>query len=162
MGNVRDEVAKNLLYYRKKSKLTQKYLAQILNVTNTSVSNWETGLNAVDMDTLHEICKLYNISMNDIFGNYANERMLELNNAERDFITKFRELDDRGKKAVDDVLRAQYLYLYPADTAKTKPKPKAKNELVFMASNGGDAPKTTEISELDIEELEKAEKIREI
>lgn len=43
MGTVRDEIAKNLLFYRKKLGLTQKELSIKLGVKNSAVSNWEKG-----------------------------------------------------------------------------------------------------------------------
>lgn len=73
MGTIRDEISKNLLYYRKKNGLTQKELADKLGVKNSAVSNWEKGLNSIDIETLFEACKVFNISINDMYGEYSNE-----------------------------------------------------------------------------------------
>ena len=69
---VKEEVAKNLMYYRKKSGLTQKDLAGRLGVTNASISNWEHGVNSIDIDTLHDACKILDVPMNSMFGIYSN------------------------------------------------------------------------------------------
>ena len=44
VGSVREEIAKNLLYYRKVNKITQKQLATYLGVNSSAVSNWENGV----------------------------------------------------------------------------------------------------------------------
>lgn len=66
--SVREEIAKNLIYYRKKAGLTQKELADKLGVKNSAVSNWEQGLNSIDIDTLMKVCEIFNISFDVISG----------------------------------------------------------------------------------------------
>lgn len=73
MGSVRDEISKNLLYYRKKSGLTQKQLAEQLGVKNTAVSNWESGTNSIDIETLVNVCKIFDVSINEMYGMYSHE-----------------------------------------------------------------------------------------
>lgn len=72
MSTVRDEIAKNLLYYRKKSGLTQKELAEKLGVKNTAVSNWESGNNSIDIDTLFRACEIFEVTLNDMYGKYSS------------------------------------------------------------------------------------------
>ena len=59
MATVKEEIAKNLLFYRKKSGLTQKELAAKLGVKNTAVSNWESGNNSIDIETLFAACEIF-------------------------------------------------------------------------------------------------------
>lgn len=73
MGIVREEISKNLLFYRKKCGLTQKELAQKIGVGVSAVSNWEKGANSIDIETLFEVCKIYGISINDMYGKFSNE-----------------------------------------------------------------------------------------
>ena len=70
MSTVRDEIAKNLLYYRKKAGYTQKQFAEFLGVKNSAVSNWENGLNSIDIETLFKACELFGITLNDMYGKY--------------------------------------------------------------------------------------------
>lgn len=65
---VREQIAKNIQYYRKKRKLTQKELARQLGVNNSAVSNWETGANSIDIDTLFRVCKILGVTANDMYG----------------------------------------------------------------------------------------------
>lgn len=73
MGNIRDEISKNLLFYRKRSGMTQKELANLLGVKNSAVSNWEKGVNSIDIETLFKACTIFDISVNEMYGIYSNE-----------------------------------------------------------------------------------------
>lgn len=68
MGNVRDIISKNLLFYRKRSGMTQKELADLLGVKNSAVSNWEKGVNSIDIETLFKACHIFSISVNEMYG----------------------------------------------------------------------------------------------
>lgn len=69
---VREEIAKNLHFYRKNRGITQKELAAKVGVTNSAISNWEKGLNSIDIDTLHNVCIALDVSISEMFGVYAN------------------------------------------------------------------------------------------
>ena len=65
--NIKETVAKNLLYYRKKNKITQKDLATQLGVKHNAISSWENGVNSIDIDTLFKVCKIFGITVNDMY-----------------------------------------------------------------------------------------------
>ena len=71
--NIKETVAKNLLYYRKKNKITQKELAEKLGVKHTAISSWENGVNSIDIDTLFQICKIFGITVNDMYASPFNQ-----------------------------------------------------------------------------------------
>lgn len=71
MKTVKEEIAANLLFYRKKAKLTQQKLADALGVKNNTVSQWESGANSIDVEVLFKICEVLNVSINDMFGIFA-------------------------------------------------------------------------------------------
>lgn len=71
MPSVREEIAKNLLFYRKKKGLTQKELAEKLGVKNTAVSNWESGNNSMDIEMLFRVCEIFGVTLNDMYGKYS-------------------------------------------------------------------------------------------
>lgn len=98
MATIREEIAKNLLYYRKKSGLTQKQLAEKLGVKNTAVSNWESGNNSVDIETLFLACKIFGVSLNDMYGIYSEESS-RLSDLECDLLGCFRNLNPEGQRA---------------------------------------------------------------
>ena len=65
--NIKEIVAKNLLFYRKKNKITQKELADQLGVKHNAISSWENGVNSIDIDTLFKVCKIFGVTVNDMY-----------------------------------------------------------------------------------------------
>jgi len=65
---VKVKVGCNIRKYREKSGLTQKQLASKLDVTNSSVSNWEQGLNNPPADMIADICEALNVSASELLG----------------------------------------------------------------------------------------------
>ena len=58
--------------------ITQEQLAEILNVSNRTVSRWETGSNMPDISLLVEIADFYDISIPEIInGERKSEKMNE-------------------------------------------------------------------------------------
>lgn len=51
---------------RKKSKLTQKQLAEKLNISFQAVSRWEKGLSAPSLDILNNLSQIFNVSIDEI------------------------------------------------------------------------------------------------
>ena len=66
---VKQTIATNLRYYRKKRNLTQKALAEALGVRHNSVSSWETGINSIDAETLAKVCGILEVSLEEMYGN---------------------------------------------------------------------------------------------
>lgn len=61
-------LGENIKKYRLKSKLTQEELASRLGKSKNVISNWERGDNKPDADIIEEICLIFNISPNQIYG----------------------------------------------------------------------------------------------
>lgn len=49
---------------RKNKGYTQKDLAEMMNVSFQAISKWERGLSLPDLETLHKLCGVFNISFN--------------------------------------------------------------------------------------------------
>ena len=58
---------KILSQLRNENNYTQDEIAEILNVNVKSVSRWENGKNLPDHSVILEICKIYNISVNEFY-----------------------------------------------------------------------------------------------
>ena len=57
----------NYLYeLRKKNKLTQRFVAYQLDVSDKAVSKWEMGKSKPDLEKLKLLATLYNVSLNDL------------------------------------------------------------------------------------------------
>lgn len=61
---------------RKEKGLTQEKFAEIVNVSNRTVSRWENGNNMPDLDILIEISDFYEIELRELLdGERKNEKM---------------------------------------------------------------------------------------
>lgn len=56
-----------ILYYRKKQKMTQAELANMIDVSQSVVSLWETGEAMPRADKLPQLAKILNCSIEDLF-----------------------------------------------------------------------------------------------
>ena len=59
---------------RKALGLTQRQLAQLLGVSNTSVSNWEKGLSRPDADMIQMLCTHLRLQPNDFYAATKTEQ----------------------------------------------------------------------------------------
>jgi transcriptional regulator with XRE-family HTH domain len=59
-------LSKKLKEAREKAKLTQKTAATLTGFSNTTISNWETGVSRPDVDSLSTLCKIYKVRPNDV------------------------------------------------------------------------------------------------
>lgn len=64
ISEINENIAKNLIYYRKAAGLTQAELAEKINYSDKSVSKWESGNGVPDVYTLMQLAKLYGVSIN--------------------------------------------------------------------------------------------------
>ena len=65
---VNERIARNLVYYRKASGLTQAELAQKINYSDKSVSKWESANGVPDIYILIKLAELYGVTVNDLIG----------------------------------------------------------------------------------------------
>jgi transcriptional regulator with XRE-family HTH domain len=63
---------KNIKNFREQKGISQSELAEKLNVTRQAVSNWETGKTQPDIDTLHKIADILEVSIDELI--YGNKR----------------------------------------------------------------------------------------
>ncbi len=57
----------NVVYYRKKKKLTQLQLAELIDVDRSHISAIELGNVGVSFDVLFKLCQILEISPKDLF-----------------------------------------------------------------------------------------------
>ena len=65
-ATIKRNISKNIVKYREKMGYSQKELANKLGVTPSRISNWEQGANCPTIDILFEVCKILQVSINDI------------------------------------------------------------------------------------------------
>lgn len=66
--NQQELLAKNLVYYRKASGLTQLELAEKFNYSDKSVSKWERGEGFPDVFVLKSLADFYGINVDDFYA----------------------------------------------------------------------------------------------
>ena len=91
------KIGKFIKEKRNEKMITQSMLAEKLNVTDRAVSKWENGYCMPDSGIIPELCKLLNITINDLFSGEVvdmkdNERKLEKNLLE---MAKLKEQKDK-------------------------------------------------------------------
>ena len=62
------ETKEILLKLRNKAGLSQEELAEKIYVTRQAVSRWETGETLPNTETLKQLSRLYNVSINTLLG----------------------------------------------------------------------------------------------
>ena len=66
-NNQQELLAKNLVYYRKASDLTQLELAEKFNYSDKSISKWERGEGFPDVFVLKSLADFYGITVDDFY-----------------------------------------------------------------------------------------------
>lgn len=61
------KIGKFIAEKRKETNLTQEQLAEKLNISKNAVSKWERGLNLPDVSIMQDLCRILNITLNELF-----------------------------------------------------------------------------------------------
>ena len=88
-----NKIGKFIAAERKAKKLTQKKLADILYVSEKTVSKWETGNGVPDTNSLQKLCEILDVSVNELLNgerlsndqyvDKAEKQILNLQHAKR-------------------------------------------------------------------------------
>lgn len=78
------KIGKFIQERRKEKKITQSKLAEKLCVSDRAISKWENGICLPDASNIQELCKILDVSINDLFSGEIvdkedNEKILENN-----------------------------------------------------------------------------------
>ncbi|MBR4943336.1 MAG: helix-turn-helix transcriptional regulator [Clostridia bacterium] len=94
-------IGKFIAECRKNKNLTQMQLAEKLNVTDKAVSKWERGISLPDTSIMLDLCKILDISVNELLSGEKND--MENNNQnnnqnnERLLLDITKELEKKNK-----------------------------------------------------------------
>lgn len=101
-----EKIGINIQNERKRNQMSQKELAAELNLTSSSVSNWEKGKSLPDIGNLIELCKIFNVSSDELLGikpvEFKNRPKSSISThpeteLEEDLIENFRKLNKENK-----------------------------------------------------------------
>ncbi len=107
---VRQEIAKNLTYYRKLKQWTQEELGAKIGVKRNTISSWEKAINAIDVDALFLLCQTLDISISDLFGVYANLPAQQSNDYMQALFSDYQSLPNDGKRMIQAVMETYLPY----------------------------------------------------
>lgn len=93
-------------HFRIKAGLEPAQLAEILQISESSVRNWECGLTRPDPEYLYRMFSILDVEPNEFFGFHGIGTLLTTE--ERNIIDGYRTLDDAGKEAVETFVCAMH------------------------------------------------------
>lgn len=98
---------------RKSCNMKQKDVAKKLGLRGSTISNWENGVSDPDIDAFVCLCGIYGLDFSSVlvsaYGDPTqNAPILDYDQREHELIKKFRALDERGKRNVENTLEHEY------------------------------------------------------
>lgn len=97
--------AKNIKYLRSKKNIDQQVMAEDLGVAQSTLSCWENGLRAPDLDMIAKISKYLNV-YDDFISKDLTIDNTSYNELDNLLFSKAKELNEEEKKAVLQVINA--------------------------------------------------------
>lgn len=101
---IREQLSKNLSYYRSEAGFSQKTAAEMLKTKPTTISSWERGVSQPSADMLVEIAFLYKVSLSDLCGTDYDPKFSP---EEKEMIKAYRAADKLEKEMVNRILGIQ-------------------------------------------------------
>ncbi len=77
---LKQSIARNLLFYRTRAKLTQLELAEKINYSDKSISKWERGEGVPDIFILCQLAELYGVTVNNLISEKTPKRIFAKGN----------------------------------------------------------------------------------
>ena len=91
-----DTMGKRIEFFRKKRGLTQKDLADKLNLKNRgTVSAWEVDTTSPKPAMMLELCKVLDISISELFGVEENKGLTK---EEEKLLASYKDLNEEGQE----------------------------------------------------------------
>lgn len=84
-------LSENIKYYRKKQNLTQKDLADLLEIAPTAISAWEVGRNKPLMNNIEQMAFIFGIKKSELLGDTFSEL------SQPEILTIYNQLNDERK-----------------------------------------------------------------
>lgn len=109
MGKIKENISSNITKHRKNMGLSQKDLADRLGTKPSTVSSWEQSVSTPNAEMLFEICRIFNITVDEIYGVNEDETEYKLMKA-------IQHLEDAGfyiEQDEKDIERNEYQICHP-------------------------------------------------
>lgn len=108
-NTLKEVLPKKLKEYRNKSGYTTYDIGRIINKSQSTVAQWETGKTIPDIPTLLQLCQIYKIYNAGVFLELSDviepdENSTEINRSERELITLWRKSKQNVRSSVKILL----------------------------------------------------------
>lgn len=100
------EIGKFIQEMRKEQSLTQRELAERLNVSDKTVSKWETGNGLPEVGLMLPLCELLQISVNELLSGKKLDEKQYYKKAEENIMDLLKEKAESKKKIIMSVIIA--------------------------------------------------------
>ena len=70
----KDQLAENLMYYRKKKGLSQEKVSEYLEVSRQAVTKWEANTSRPSSGNLIKLAQLFEVDVDTLLGNKGGEK----------------------------------------------------------------------------------------
>lgn len=97
------DIGKSIKEMRLKAHMKQKDLAEKMNLSNRTISSWETNRTQPQMEDIEAMCKIFNCKKSDFLGDV--DYLVEYSDNEQFLIEAYRQANDTEKRLVQYVLR---------------------------------------------------------
>ena len=84
--------------FRTRAGLTTEQLADALEISSSSVRNWECGLTPPDPEYIYRMFTILDVEPNEFFG--IEGAGTTLTDQEKKLLSSYRSLDDRGQEDI--------------------------------------------------------------
>lgn len=98
------KIGKFIQEIRKEQSLTQRELAEKLNISDKTISKWETGNGLPDVSLMLPLCELLHISVNELLSGKKLDEKQYFEKAEENIMDLLKERADAKKKIILSLL----------------------------------------------------------
>ena len=92
------KIGKFIAENRKKAGFSQESLAEELDLSNRSISKWERGICLPETSKMPELCKLFNITINDLFSGEIVDMKENNKKLEENLLALAKEKEEKDKQ----------------------------------------------------------------
>lgn len=98
-------VGSNIIRLREERGLSQKDLAEALDVTRQAVSQWETGWSSPRMGMVEKLAAFFHVSKSEIIEPRVDYALVQLEDDESELVRLFRTMTDEDRAALLHIAR---------------------------------------------------------
>lgn len=109
--NIYIEFGKRLAEMRQQINLSQKSIADKLEIPQSTYAGYETGSRKIPLELIVRLSKILNISPTVLILGKEINIINDFTASELELIKKYRALDERGKATVDNTLEKEYEFV---------------------------------------------------